>query len=174
MGDGAVLEGIDGGVDTADTMKSTQASQQSQATIGLTAVTPVIQMDALSPKYLLQKTKALLTGRQLGLSQTIPDSVVVQGKPSGGPQEHVVTLPLNQPFPPSGPTPGQEVPNQEANGPQESQTPGTSDNAPGIRVKSIREAQLAIPHLRDCDVVTDGKYYYFLVIFSQRLKLQTL
>ena len=64
MGDGAVLEGIDGGVDTADTMQSTQASQQSQATIGLTAVTPVIQMDALSPKYLLQKTKALLAGGQ--------------------------------------------------------------------------------------------------------------
>ena len=92
MGDGAVLEGIDGGVDTADTTQNTQASQQLQATIGLTAVTPVIQTDALSPKYHLQKTKALLASRQLGLSQTLPDSVVVQGKPSGGPQEHVVMM----------------------------------------------------------------------------------
>ena len=53
MGDSAVLEGIDRGVDTTETMQRIEALQQSQTANDVTVATPVIQMDVLPPKYLL-------------------------------------------------------------------------------------------------------------------------
>ena len=148
MGNRAVLDGIDGGVDTAESTEPSQATQpkvaQSHPTASITpqAVTPVINMEALPPKVLL------LHARQLVLSHTLPEQHVVPVSKANG--EPITALPLDE-----SPNTAAAVPQNNPAPPQESQTPGTSDVPQGMRVQSICDAQEAIPHLRKYNIISD-------------------
>ena len=155
MGNGAVLNGIDGGVDTAESTEPSQATQpevtQSNPMASITpqAVTLVINMEVLPPKVLLEKTKALLHARQLALSHTLPKQHVVPSSKANG--KPITTLPLDE-----SPNTAAAVPQNNPVSPQELQTPGTSDAPQGMRVQSICDAQEAIPHLRTYNVTSNG------------------
>ena len=76
--------------------------------------------------------------------------MVQSAKPNG---EDVTSLPLEE-----SPTTAAAIPQHNPTPPQESQTPGTSDAPQGMRVQSICEAQQAVPHLSNYNVISNGMY----------------